>query len=258
VGRPFVLTEAQQQEATRLCAGGWSLSKCAELFGCAASTIMLVLVRAGIPRRDRVKRCFVNGDYFAKIDTEDKAYWLGFLTADGYVKPGCVALALQLRDAAHIAAYAAAVESTYAIWRNASACGTTICSELFSEHLGRLGLDRNKSTTATPIAVPAELCRHYWRGLVDGDGCVWNYKVPGVRLCGTHAIVQGFADAVEAVLGIVPRKVRPQASIWTTTYQGRSAQEVIAWLYSGARVSLRRKARRADEAVMARLSEVLC
>ena len=54
----------------------------------------------------------VDEDFFENINTEEKAYWLGFLYADGYVckkhdkygheKGGCIELTLQLKDKYHI------------------------------------------------------------------------------------------------------------------------------------------------------------
>lgn len=229
MGRPFALTADQQQIAIGLYKDGWTLARCAEIFGCAESTIMLVLKRAGVPRRDRVKRCFVNVDYFAEINSEETAYWLGFLTADGHVKPGWVALQLQLRDIAHVRAFAAATASTYAIWQNAVACSTTICSRPFAAHLIKLGLNRQKSRTARPVKLPQPLRRHYWRGLIDGDGCVWKDNCWGVRLGGTLAIARGFSDEIKRTLHIAPRKVRSQSSIFLATYKGKDALRILSW-----------------------------
>ena len=64
----------------------------------------------------------VNENFFKIIDTEEKAYWLGFLYADGYVckkhdksgheKGGSVELCLQERDKYHIQNFLDDIEST--------------------------------------------------------------------------------------------------------------------------------------------------
>ena len=65
-----------------------------------------------------------NFNYFDKIDTPDKAYWLGFIWADGYIAKrerkqpnGCVRieynlkLELQESDASHVQKFLDCIES---------------------------------------------------------------------------------------------------------------------------------------------------
>lgn len=48
----------------------------------------------------------VNAHYFAKIDSEEKAYWIGFITADGTIvrtrKMGALAIGLAYSDTSHL------------------------------------------------------------------------------------------------------------------------------------------------------------
>ena len=37
---------------------------------------------------DNLKKYTANYNFFEKIDTEEKAYWLGFIAADGHVSRG--------------------------------------------------------------------------------------------------------------------------------------------------------------------------
>lgn len=50
--------------------------------------ILPLLVKLGVTLRtplQTAKKCACNERYFQQIDTEDKAYWLGFITADGCI-----------------------------------------------------------------------------------------------------------------------------------------------------------------------------
>jgi hypothetical protein len=47
-------------------------------------TVYNILKRHGVARRHATHS--VTEDYFAAIDTEEKAYWLGFLAADGCIR----------------------------------------------------------------------------------------------------------------------------------------------------------------------------
>ena len=50
------------------------------------------------------RKYHVNSNYFDTINTEGKAYWLGFLFADAAVHPNrpSVALSLAMRDVDHL------------------------------------------------------------------------------------------------------------------------------------------------------------
>jgi len=52
-------------------------------------------------------RCSLYEEAFDNIDTEEKAYWLGFLYADGWVssKGNTVGLTLALKDIEHLKKY---------------------------------------------------------------------------------------------------------------------------------------------------------
>ena len=54
----------------------------------------------------------VNSEFFSEINTEEKAYWLGFLTADGYLsREGRLQLCLAEIDKSHIEKYKNDIES---------------------------------------------------------------------------------------------------------------------------------------------------
>ena len=65
-----------------------SCSKIADKLGCSLCGIYDALKRWKVSTRnlrDSHLVYSVNDDYFSEIDTEEKAYWLGFIYADGYV-----------------------------------------------------------------------------------------------------------------------------------------------------------------------------
>lgn len=67
-----------------------------------------------------MKKYQVNENYFEKIDSEEKAYWLGFLYADGNVrmhknKSGILKLKLKQSDKKHIEKFSKCLNSNYPI-----------------------------------------------------------------------------------------------------------------------------------------------
>nr|DAG90196.1 MAG TPA: endonuclease [Crassvirales sp.] len=55
-----------------------------------------------------------NRDFFSVIDTEEKAYWLGFLYADGFISASgnTVGLSISLKDIDHLKKYNNALNYT--------------------------------------------------------------------------------------------------------------------------------------------------
>lgn len=136
----------------------------------------------------------VNENFFKIIDTEEKAYWLGFLYADGYVckkhdksgheKGGSVELCLQERDKYHIQNFLDDIESTAPISNKVVklnekeyyAYRAYVSSIKMVNDLISHGCFENKSLILQPpTTIPKELLSHFIRGYFDGDGCVCFY-----------------------------------------------------------------------------------
>lgn len=78
-----------EQKILNLYISGLSTIRIAKEFKCCAATINKILHKHGIKLRTnkeyRTKYSF-HHDFFSIIDTEEKAYWLGFMFADGNVR----------------------------------------------------------------------------------------------------------------------------------------------------------------------------
>ena len=81
-----------------------NLKKVAESFGVSLRPIKRILKKNNLELTNR--RFNVNHSYFRVIDSEEKAYWLGFLFADGCIrknKTGSqVVLKLSTKDENHL------------------------------------------------------------------------------------------------------------------------------------------------------------
>lgn len=113
---------------------------------------------------------------FETIDTEEKAYWLGFLYADGYVsKYNQVEVALSLEDEEHLHKLKKFINTNTNVFKDDHRARLLFCSQQMANDLAKLGCINNKSlvlTFPTKEQVPDELLRHFLRGYVDGDGCL--------------------------------------------------------------------------------------
>jgi hypothetical protein len=85
---PAWATEAQKEEICRRYLQGEGSYALAREFGVAGFTVSRLLNQRGIKRRfgsEAHRTHSANHSFFNTIDTEEKAYWLGFLAADGCI-----------------------------------------------------------------------------------------------------------------------------------------------------------------------------
>lgn len=223
----------------------------ASTFGYSPNACYFALKQAGVPRRSRseASRIYaVNEEFFDCIDSESKAYWLGFLSADGTVGDCFVRLALSSRDREHVRKFVVALESEHPVVIRGDRCLTHIGSKKLAESLIRLGVVPRKSLILKPCdTIPEFLLSHYWRGAFDGDGGIWPSRIRGylnfnLSFVGTEEMVRGFASLVSAHVRTATRPRPHSANVWAVRYSGIALPQKVAFLlYSGATVYLERK-----------------
>lgn len=252
------MTNNECNRAIDLYLGGASLKKCGHAVGYSSAAIWDLLRRRKIPRRPigRYRCCVVNEEFFSVIDSEERAYWLGFISADGTIhNDNVITLTLAIKDAEHIRDFSKALDSTYKVselhYETYSVCTASIVSRKLVAQLGALGVVARKSLTIQPAIVDRALERHYWRGVVDGDGSI-HIRANGyyvINLVGTKAMLRGFTAAIEQQVGLPQPKLTPNGSIYITSYANAKARRVTDWLYSDATVGLARKIEKAEVAL---------
>lgn len=126
--------------------------------------------------------------FFEKVDTEEKAYILGFIYADGcnvkHPTTAELSIAQMERDVDILYKIKDAIKSTYPISeRKGDLSGDEkyfvfyIYGKHLGEQLNKLGVTQRKSLTLTfPEFLDDTLMPHFIRGYFDGDGSVWEGK----------------------------------------------------------------------------------
>lgn len=120
-----------------------------------------------------------NEHYFYEIDSVDKAYWLGFISADGTVLEQNMSMTLKLAwlDNEHIAKFISAIQGDFKVLRQFHTVTgkpiayVTIYSEIFVKELSEK-MSGIKKEDRRPFDVPDEFLSDYIRGLWDADGCI--------------------------------------------------------------------------------------
>ena len=132
-----------------------------------------------------------NYDYsfFNVIDTEEKAYWLGFISADGCVTineetQSCeLCIRLKASDFEHLKKFNKALKGNVQVTFNKRLCSFTgktypmcniryYCKEMVYDLLKYNVIPAKSLVIKYPNNIPKELEKHYIRGYFDGNGCL--------------------------------------------------------------------------------------
>ena len=194
---------------------GNSVSKIAKIYSCNPSVIRRILVQHGIEIRknDFYSAKSFDKDFFKRIDSEEKAYLLGFIYADGCVSNNTFSIKLSIKDLDLLVKIKEILSSSHKIVThenksgygigNISCCLAINNSEL-AEDLISLGVFRNKSKTLkfpTENQVPKSLINHFIRGYFDGDGSVHgSIKYPCISIFGTQDFLSGVMESFKEII----------------------------------------------------------
>jgi len=207
------------------------------------------------------KRYNLNENYFDSIDCEEKAYWLGFLIADGYIgikknKISYLSIDLQLSDIEHLEKFKKCVAYSGPIFNDEkrNRCRLIITNMHMANKLDELGISNKKSLTAKPIFFDNDLLqRSFWRGCIDGDGTIIKFTPKDrkyawcIGLYGTKEIVENFAIYIKKITGSKSNNFQKRGKIMHFRVNGNSVtKKACSHLYSNASIYLNRKKEKAN------------
>lgn len=163
-------------------------------------SIMNILHRNNVEIREpnQYRTYTLDENYFEIIDTEHKAYWIGFLMADGCVSRGRVTrLSLNKRDINSLENFKLDVGSNASIEIGEHDMRiVNLYSCKMVNDLSKYGIVQNKTKSLKfPNNIDSKLIKHVIRGYFDGDGCITSsvnsrYLSASVQIAGTKHVVE--------------------------------------------------------------------
>ena len=209
-------------------------------------------------------------NYFDSIDTEDKAYILGLLFADGYnnERRGTITLSLQERDREILDKISWSMNSTKPLQfidmkkyhtgkSHQNQYRLNLCSRHTSQVLNKLGCFQAKSYSCRfPNFISSTLLRHFIRGYFDGDGCISYTYNNKQRPCGSVSFV-GSASFCKSLSGYL-RLLKINAKVSYNCHSDKRIRRVAfggrnqlakfhKYIYDDASVYLSRKKTKFDD-----------
>jgi hypothetical protein len=240
----------------------------AGIFKCSERTIEGSFKRNNYAVRDRShqhRKYDINENIFDVLDTEEKAYWLGFLYADGSITDHrCVSVHLAEKDENHLEKFSNFIYGCNRIRDYLTEDGRRIVylhvyNKQLSSRLIELGCVPNKTFVLKfPEWLEENLVSHFVRGYFDGDGSIgiYDYKIPSRKggytgsiyrkasfcVLSTKELLLSFKKlfAVRCHLG-KRHKDRDNNNFTLTIGGNRKIEKVLNWIYKDATIYLSRK-----------------
>ena len=208
----------------------------------------------------------VDENFFVDIDTEEKAYILGFICADGHIDDSNyrIAITLQDEDYSLLEKIKEAMHSTHPIKRGIVKSNPYLRSDRTT--LYQCNLNINGKNLITPLInmgitgkktydldssitkfIPEDLMRHFLRGFFDGDGSVsWGKHYSSgnkylIQVAGNEEFLLGtFQKYFSSNCKLYKYKTSRQCFAWKIADK-RKVLEFLNYIYKDAKIYLERK-----------------
>lgn len=248
-----------EEEIIKLYQSGISMRKIEKLCNHSKNTISKILKKNNIHIRyqnetSRIYKC--DESFFENIDSEIKAYWLGFLMADGFIESkrqnGAqkFGVTLNIKDKEHIVKFNNHLKSTYEIKvykgsgynPNGLFAKLLITSQKMVNDLKRHGMVENKTKIAKfPTTIPQQYIKDFIRGYFDGDGSIYfdnHAKRYRISILGTKDFLEGIVKAFDIQNNIYVEKEDIYVLNCTTS---KDINTVLYKMYNNSTIFLDRK-----------------
>lgn len=241
-----------KEKIKELYLNGETLESIAKIAECNYSNVRVHLRRMGVSIRKpfEYRKYSVSQSFFEKVDTEKKAYMLGFLFADGYNQESKnqIRLTLQSKDAEILKKFSKLLKYSKPLsyLKGGKVVDLSINSKKLSEDLAKLGCVQAKTYILKypKKIIPEELNRHFIRGYFDGDGCISinKYNDVQVNITGNFDFISDVQKVIVSETFTNRTKLQEYRNSCTVSWHGKNVcLKVLDYLYKDSKISLDRK-----------------
>ncbi len=146
----------------------------AKQYNISQPTLSYLFKSNGVKVNFRHRKYKFQEDIFDNIDSEIKAYWLGFLYGDGGINQTSLKLELSAKDINHLEKFKLFMLGNNPIIKGKKNCYyINYTSKYLTNSLKKYGIIQNKTylTNTTP-QINSNLLKHFYRGILDSDGSI--------------------------------------------------------------------------------------
>ena len=258
--RKIEFSQEQIEDILNKYQNNWSQQKIADFYKVSRTVIkrILEIQNDGIVIRNRTSKYKYQQDIFENIDTAEKAYWLGFLAADGcnYQREhnASVILNVHEKDIEHLKKFKqfchtdAEIKSYigYEGFSNQTPmCKITLNSKKISNDLIDKGVLPNKSLILQPPKISKEFYKPFILGYFDGDGSISKtsqYNNYSISIQGTKEMLTWICEILNWDAKLEKRNNNSDANSYYIRCGGTNKPYLILnQLYNSCETHLNRK-----------------
>lgn len=229
------------------------LKEIAKEFNTHASVIIGWAIKLGCEHRQ--EKYSFNIHYFNELDSEEKAYWLGFIFADGYIDVrNMLGIEIHEKDKDHLYKFKESINSTHPIhtYTKNSTFGVQTLSRImlpFNKNikvLNNYGIYKNKTHEGCPQNIPEKYIKDFIRGLLDGDGCIhktkYGRRFNWVSFSGNIKTLEFIMNNFQGKWYVTKRFPDKKDNIYDITLVRKNeCLNFLHWLYDDVTIYLERK-----------------
>jgi len=231
-----------------------------KMCNCSAVNIRRILKQGNVILRtlsEAATKYTFDKNYFKNIDSEEKAYFLGLLFADGNVFKRTMSISLQDQDKNILEHFKSSIQYTGPLLINnklgnrRTQLRLSITSTSLATDLKLHGICKNKAFNILfPKCISEQLFSHFIRGYFDGDGCIYTNAIKNdylISMIGPKLFLEDIQKILINTLGLSQTKLyNPQnckeTGLHTLTYQGKkNVLKIGQFLYQDASCFINRK-----------------
>lgn len=258
--RKIEFSQEQIEDILNKYQNNWSQQKIADFYEVSRTVIkrILEIQNNGIVIRDRTSKYKYQQDIFENIDTAEKAYWLGFLAADGcnYQREHNASIILNVheKDIKHLEKFKkfchtdAEIKSYigYEGFSNQTPmCKITLNSKKISNDLIDKGILPNKSLILQPPYILEEFYKPFILGYFDGDGSISKtsqYNNYSISIQGTKEILTWICEVLDWDAKLEKRNINSNNNSYYIRCGGTNKPyQILNQLYNSCEIHLDRK-----------------
>ena len=252
-----ILNNEEKQKIIDLYNNNISMREIEKITGYTRQSVSIFLENSGVKttKGNHYRKYFLDESFFTNIDSEIKAYWLGFIFADGFIttkeKYGQqkFGISISKNDIELLEQFKKDIQSTYPITfdttKEKPLARLIMSSQKVVDDLKKYGCVEQKSLILQfPQNIPNEFTKDFIRGMFDGDGSIKCYKKGSYldynfSIVGTYDIV----NSIYKILGCggVYKDNRTKNTFYLSINGNQQIIRVYEYLYINASRYLERK-----------------
>jgi intein-encoded DNA endonuclease-like protein len=238
-----------------------NIHEVAKYFNVSISPIIRILRENSIKLTNR--RYNVDKEYFDDVNTEEKAYWLGFLFADGYIRErkygNSLEMKLSEKDENHLHLFRKHLKSNHKIIKGINKtkcksgisesriCHLAIYSNELVKSIKNKGMHSKKTFTIDKPNIDKNLINHFIRGYFDGDG---SFSFNPKKYINKTQIVSASVNFIDFIINELKEnqiEIRLYSNIKLQIQNKIDNLKFYNYIYKNATIFLERKKDKYDE-----------